>query len=55
MGVGKALSDDGLGCCVVVDRLARGVRQPIAAIRFARKRRACLVLGRKIFDVGVVR
>ena len=35
MGVGKELTGGGLGSSVVVDRLARGVRQPIAAIRFA--------------------
>ena len=28
-------SGDVLAVCIVVDRLARGVRQPIAAIRFA--------------------
>jgi hypothetical protein len=49
MVVGKALSGDALVGCVVVDRLARGVRQPIAAIRFAHTHRAFLIRFRKIF------
>ena len=43
-GVGKALFGDGLAGCVAVDRLARGVRQPIAATRFVHSCSAFLVL-----------